>query len=199
MKLSKGLFIGLTGSIGSGKSTVTQYLVGKGFPVIDADLLARACVEPGKGAYLKIRAHFGDAYFYEDGHLNRKMLGDYVFSNPSALTFLNETIHPCVREEMEALYVHHSKAHKVVFADVPLLFESGLQSLFDAVWVVYTGYEEAKRRIVMRDGCTEQLAENKLKSQMPIEEKVDLGDEVIDNSGTMEDLYLAIEDLLGQI
>lgn len=199
MKLSKGRFIGLTGSIGSGKSTVTKYLLAKGFPVIDADLLARACVEPGKSAYLKIRAHFGDAYFYDDGQLNRKLLGEYVFSNPSALTFLNETIHPCVREEMMALYAQYALGHKVVFADVPLLYESGLEKLFDAVWVVHTDYEEAKRRIVMRDGCTEQLADQKLRSQMPIEAKAALANEVIDNSGTLEALFLKLEALLSQV
>lgn len=190
------LFIGLTGCIGTGKSTVSRYLKEKGYPVIDADALARKCVMPGEPAYYKLRAHFGDLFFFENGELDRKRLGAYVFGKPEALAFLNETIHPEVRREMLEQYECLSKTHAVVIADIPLLIESNLVTLFDSIWLVYAPFELSLQRIVARDDCDEDLARKKLQSQMSIEDKVPFADVVFKNIGTLESLYDAIEDAL---
>jgi dephospho-CoA kinase len=183
------LKIGLTGGIACGKSTVASMLVRRGANLIDADLLAREAVLPGTPALKQIAERFGASVIREDGTLDRKALGQIVFRDEAARKDLEAITHPPIRamlrERMEAF--EREMPDKPVVADIPLLFESKLQHLFDETLLVYIPAELQKRRLMERDGLTAEQAELRIAAQMPIEEKRKLADTVIDNSGSLEE------------
>jgi dephospho-CoA kinase len=189
-------FIGITGGIGSGKSTVTRYLRELGYPVIDADALARRAVEPGSPALKAVAETFGDEMLFEDGSLNRKKLGAMVFSDPEKLDLLNRIVHPEVERLLLAAYKAFSETHAVVFADVPLLYETGQEARYDAIWVVYAPRMVCVERIMSRDGATRDYAERQIEAQMSLEEKRERADVVLVNDDTPEKLYAQVENAL---
>ena len=181
--------IGLTGGIACGKSTVSAMLVRRGAILVDADQIAREVVEPGSPVLAEIAERFGAQVLQSDGSLNRKRLGEMIFRDPDLRRELNRIIHPPIRATMlERMRAGESRhPDKLVVADVPLLYESGLERMFEEVVVVYVPREVQLARLMRRDGLTRELAEERLSAQMPIEEKKRRADFVIDNSGTIEE------------
>ncbi|MBO1912007.1 dephospho-CoA kinase, partial [Microvirga sp. 3-52] len=177
--------IGLTGSIASGKSTVSNMLKERGFPIVDADKIARQVVEPGTPVIKKIAEHFGDEILNEDGSLNREKLGERIFKNGEERNKLNAIIHPAIRNEMirqKEQWI--SDGAKTVILDIPLLFESKLQSFVEKIIVVSVTPEIQKQRLIARNDLTEREATDRITSQLPMSEKESGADAIIDNNGT---------------
>jgi dephospho-CoA kinase len=179
--------IGLTGGIGSGKSTVAQFLRELGATVIDADEGARAAVEPGTTGFERVVAEFGEE-FVTDGKIDRARLAELVFEqDPDARRRLNSIVWPLVREWMaERQRDAQERGESVVVLEVPLLFEGGLHATMDAVIVVYIPSQLEVRRL-MEKGYTEEQARARMSAQLSLEEKARQADYVIDNSGTREE------------
>ncbi|MDR2087948.1 MAG: dephospho-CoA kinase [Clostridiales Family XIII bacterium] len=189
--------IGLTGGIGSGKSAAGEYLCEKGYAVIDADALAREAVAVGSAGLSDVAARFGEDVLLPDGSLDRKALAARVFSDADALAALNAILHGRILREMRARTRRLREAGaKVVFLNVPLLIETGMQSEVDAVWLVDADEEERVRRVVARDGVAPEDARRRIAAQLPSSEKRCCASETIDNSGTLGDLHAAMEALL---
>jgi dephospho-CoA kinase len=176
--------IGLTGGIGSGKSTVAAMLAGRGASVVDADLLAREVVEPGTPALAEIAAEFGPGVLLPDGRLDRPALGAIVFADAARRERLNAITHPRVGALMQSRIAEALASDApLVVVDVPLLFEGGRQELFEGVLLVWVPAEMQARRLVERDGMREDDARARIAAQMPIDDKRALADWVVDNSG----------------
>ncbi|WP_431089666.1 dephospho-CoA kinase [Paenibacillus sp. 8b26] len=187
--------IGLTGGIATGKSTVSALLVAKGALLIDADAIAREVMLPGHPVLAAVIQHFGQAVMNSDGTLHRKKLGEIVFGDPVQRQALNDITHPAIREEMRTRMESYEREHpdKLVLADIPLLYESGLEGLYDKIMVVYVPRDVQLQRLILRDGLTEEQAGLRLSSQMDIEHKRSLADIVIDNSGTQAETKQQID------
>lgn len=186
--------LGLTGGIATGKSTVSRYLAEKGYPIVDADLIARRVVEPETEGLAKIVAHFGQKIIKKDGSLDREKLGALVFSQPEKRLTLNailsQYIRRAIEEETAALV---NEKHPLVVLDIPLLYEAGYESDCDAVMVVYTTVEEQLKRLMTRNQLTEEEALNRIASQKSIEDKKMRADSVIDNNGARDQTYEQVE------
>ena len=191
--------IGLTGSIACGKSTVSDYLRSLGHPVVDADAISRALTAPGGAALPAVRETFGDAFFFPDGTLNRRTLGRHVFEQPDALARLNALLHPMILRETAAQLTALERAHGIVFGDVPLLYECGMQAQFDRIWVVSASRETQLARLLARDGLPESEAAPRIDAQMPLEEKRRLADAVISTEGPVEQTQAQVRRLLDAI
>lgn len=186
--------LGLTGSIGSGKSFVTSCMERLGAVAIRADDLAREVVAPGTPAYQEILEDFGPTVASPGGELDRKRLARIVFSDPKRRRRLEEIVHPRVRErELELIRLH--SAAPLIVLEIPLLFETDAQTLCDKVLVVTIGEEERLRRLAESRGMAPEEIRARLEAQMPQEEKVRRADFVIDNSGSREATREAAEQL----
>lgn len=176
--------IGLTGGIAAGKSTVSQMLVNRGAALIDADVVAREIMEPGHPVLQRVVERFGQEVLHNDGTLDRKKLGSIVFSDPTQREALEEITHPAIRSEMrEAMSrLEAENPRRLVIADIPLLYESGLENLYEEIMVVYVPREIQLDRLMQRDGLSLSGAEARLSAQMDIEFKKQRADIVIDNS-----------------
>ncbi|EMD38153.1 hypothetical protein CERSUDRAFT_113304 [Gelatoporia subvermispora B] len=194
------LVIGLTGGIATGKSTVSTLLQTHGVPVVDADVLAREVVQPGTPALAQIAAHFGAGVLRPDGALDRAALGAIVFADEAQRAVLNSIVHPAVRRAMfwEVLR-HWRRGERVCVLDVPLLIEGGLWKYVAKVVVVYCSPEIQLQRLMKRDRSSRQDASARLTAQLPIAEKVQYGDIVIDNSGTLQDLESQVSGLVTKL
>jgi len=193
------LIIGLTGSIGTGKSTVANKFKQLNIPVIDADLIAREVVEPGRDAYNEIVATFGEGILQSDKTLDRKQLGEIVFSDEQKRTQLNEIIHPAIREEMinqRDTYV--SQNIRCVVLDIPLLYESKLGHFVEKVIVVKTDRSIQLERILKRDDISETEAIQRIESQIDVAQKAEWADAVIDNNGTIAETERQLEKILSK-
>ena len=178
--------IGLTGNIGTGKSTILQMLAELGARVMDADQLSRMVMQPGGLAYEKVVRSFGSSILAEDGQIDRGRLGQIVFDDNQALRQLESIVHPAVyvraKEQIDAAQ------EPVVVLEAIKLLESGLTlGLCDAVWVVTAKPEMALTRLMAQRGMDEAEARRRLAHQMPEGEKVTQADVVIDNSGDPEE------------
>lgn len=198
---SRNYFVlGLTGSIGSGKSAAAQAFEKLGAAIVDADLLAREVVEPGSPGLNAISAQFGANFLTSAGTLDRKKLGQVVFSDQAQRKKLEAILHPLIRAAAQAKIQQltaqarsssavNNRARSVIIYVIPLLFEVPYQyPELDAVAVVSCVAEVAIKRIMARDSCSEELAMQKLATQLPIEEKVRMADFVITNDGTLQEL-----------
>lgn len=182
------MIIGLTGSIASGKSTVSEMLKSLGYPIIDADLVARQVVEPGSETLAQIEQAFGPDVIQENGTMDRAKVGEIIFNDPASRKILNDIIHPAIREEM--LRQRHDflgQGFKTIIMDIPLLFESRLQHLVDKILVVSVTEENQFSRLVERNGFTEKEARARISSQLPMSVKEDGADAVIYNNGTLDE------------
>ena len=189
--------IAITGGIGSGKTQVTNYLISKGFTVVDADRMSREMTSAGGKAMPYIMEHFGPSFIMEDGSLNRAAMRDLVFRHPDKKALLEEGTTKVVLEDIEA--IKREKAaddEKALFFDIPLLFETGSEDDYDAVWVVTADYEIRKNRVMARDGIDPAIIDLIMDSQEGEERKVQLADQVIYNNGTLEDLRDAVDSTL---
>lgn len=193
-------WIGLTGGIASGKSTVSRILKSHGFPVVDADALARQVVEPGSSGLAQVVAQFGTGVLNPDGSLDRKKLGQAVFGNPQKLLQLESILHPLIQAETRRQRTEcEQRGEKFAFYDVPLLFEKNLESQFDAVIVVRASESLQKLRMKQRDQLTETEISNRLSAQVPMAHKVAKATWVLDNEGSLADLEKATLDLIRKI
>ena len=199
------LLVGLTGSIATGKSTVSRMFAHLGARVLDADLLAREVVMPGQPAYLKIVEEFGQGVVQDDGTLDRKALGAIVFAEPARRKRLEEITHPAIAaRQQRILSVLDEEAFEgIVIWDVALLFETGGVAKMDRVVVVATDPETELARLMARDGMAEADARARIASQMPVAEKAKRAHYVIDNSGdriqTEGQVKAVYEALLGEL
>ena len=182
-----GFRIGLTGGIASGKSTVSGMLRQMGAVVVDTDQLAREVTSPGSEALAVISRQFGPEVLNPDGSLRRDVVGKIVFSNPAQKKWLESLLHPLIRKKAEeqARAALETGVGIVVF-DVPLLFESGWNEQVDSIWTVYVPPELQQQRLIRRDGYTIEDAKARIASQLPIGDKAERSDVVIDNSGDLE-------------
>ncbi len=187
--------VGITGGLGSGKTTVCDFLRQGRAPVISADEISRCLMRPGHPIYDRTVEEFGADVLDADGQLDRRLLGERVFSDAEARRRLNEITHPAIVDEMWR-QVSRAKGQgaQVVVLDVPLLYEAGLEAMCDEVWVVWCRPEQQVRRVVQRDGLSEDEARRRLEAQMPLEQKVQRADRVIDNSGSKESLVAQVEE-----
>ena len=182
------MIIGLTGSIASGKSTVSEMLKNSGYPIIDADLVARQVVEPGSDTLEQIEQAFGPEVIREDGTMDRAKVGDIIFNDPARRKVLNDIIHPAIRQEMmQQRHEYLIEGYKTIIMDIPLLFESRLQHLVDKILVVSVTEENQFNRLVERNGFTEKEARARISSQLPMSVKEDGADAVIYNNGTIDE------------
>jgi dephospho-CoA kinase len=191
------MIIGLTGSIASGKSTISAMLKEKGYPIIDADLVARLVVEPGTSTLSEIERVFGDQVMNKDGTLNREALGQLIFHEPAKRKQLNDLMHPAIRAEMlrqrDELF---ERGEKTLIMDIPLLFESRLQHFVDKILVVSVTEEMQLERLMQRNSLSEEEAKARIQSQLPISEKEKGADAVIYNNGSIEQSKVQLERIL---
>ncbi|MDQ0298597.1 dephospho-CoA kinase [Salibacterium salarium] len=193
------MIIGLTGGIASGKSLVSTELEQYGYPVIDADQIAREVAEPGELAYEQIVEHFGNEILELDGSLNRKKLGTLIFSDSEKRQILNQIMHPAIRKRMlEKKAMFEKQGYDVIVFDLPLLIENNLQFMVDKVLLVYVNKEEQKRRLIHRDQAGGEDANQRIASQMSLDEKLDYADAIIDNNTTREHTITQLKDILKQ-
>jgi dephospho-CoA kinase len=189
------LNIGLTGGIGSGKSTVAQFFKNKGAYLIDFDILAHKVEKPEEPAWKRIVEEYGPEILNDDRTINREKLGDIVFQDKEKLETLNSIVHPAVFEEWvrQMEEIKKEKENAIVISDIPLLIEVGLQKHVDLTVLVYLPPEEQIERIITRNGFTREEAEYRLRSQMSIDEKLPLADIVINNEGPPEKTRKIVE------
>ncbi|CCL99981.1 uncharacterized protein FIBRA_02006 [Fibroporia radiculosa] len=191
------LVVGLTGGIATGKSTVSTLLRERNVPIIDADVLARQVVAPGTPALKRITAHFGANILQPDGSLDRAKLGSIVFADETQRKKLNSIVHPAVRRAMLWGVVKcWVRGERVCVLDVPLLIEGGLWKFVAHVVVVYCSPELQLQRLMKRDSSSRENASARLNAQLPIAEKVEYADVVIDNSGSLHDLEAQVNSLI---
>lgn len=193
--------IGLTGGTGSGKSTVAAYLKGKGCHIIDADKISRELTAKGGEALGAIMSAFGQDVFFEDGSLDRKKLGTIVFNDTQKLKILEEII---TRKVIELTLQRIAKLkvqgnESIVVLDAPLLFECGMNDYTDENWLVICEQEQRVNRLMKRDGMERQSIFDRMANQLRDDEKIILADYIIDNSGTLEELYRQIDSLIERV
>ncbi|KAI8978028.1 dephospho-CoA kinase [Pilobolus umbonatus] len=192
--------VGLTGGISTGKSTVSQLLAKEGIPVIDADKIAREIVEPGKKANQLIRRHFGDEVFLPDGNIDRPKLGTIIFEDPNKRKILNKCTHPYVRMEMvKQAFLYWLKGADMVVLDVPLLIESHLDRFVGVVVVVYCSDMLQLQRLRKRDNISEEVAMHRIKAQMPMADKIEKADIIIDNSTDLIQLEQQVKRMVKKV
>lgn len=197
------MIVGLTGGLATGKSLVAGELKRLGAHIIDADLIAREVVEPGCPAYNDIVKEFGPGVVRPDGKLDRKALGNIVFTDPAALDRLNNITHPRIRERIrEEAERHEAEGDALIVLDVALLIEMGVKYQVKKIIVVAAEKEQQIERAMKRDGLSREEAERRLSCQMDIKEKLEYADYVIDNSTTREaalsQTRALFEELIGQ-
>lgn len=179
--------VGLTGQTGAGKSTVSKVFSDSGFSVINADSISRYVVEKGSECLNELSDFFGEMILNEDGTLNRKMLGDIVFSDKVKLDSLNSIIYPYITSEiLEQIKNYSAEGKKVILLDAPTLFESHSDDFCDIIISVLANPDTRRERIIKRDGITETQANNRMNSQLDAEFFSSHSDYVIDNNDSIE-------------
>ena len=191
--------IGLTGGIGTGKSTVSAYLAQKGCKIIDADLISHQMTEAGSPCLAEIKDAFGEDVFLRDGNLDRKKVGRLVFADAEKKETLEQIITRRVIEKtLRILQDCRARQETLVVLDAPLLFECGMQRYTDETWLVVCRTETRLRRIAARDGLAEEDIQKRIANQMSTEQKEKLADYIIDNSRDLAWLYAQIDTLLAK-
>ncbi|KAJ0052863.1 hypothetical protein Pint_01013 [Pistacia integerrima] len=192
--------VGLTGGIASGKSTVSNLFKANNIPVVDADLVARDVLKKGTGGWKKVVASFGEEILLANGEVDRPKLGQIVFSDPGKRQLLNRILAPYISSgiffEILKLWI---KGFKVIVLDIPLLFEAKMDKWTKPIIVVWVDPETQLRRLVGRDGTSEEDARNRINAQMPLDIKRSKADIVIDNSGSLDDLSEQFRKVLFQV
>ncbi|WP_363322164.1 dephospho-CoA kinase [Sporosarcina highlanderae] len=193
------MIIGLTGSIATGKSTVSRMLKEKGYPVVDADEISRQVVEPGSIVLDKIADVFGEDVIDQNGRLNREKLGSLIFKDKSQRKKLNEIMHPAVRQEMiRQKESWLEKGFNTVIMDIPLLFESKLESYVEKIIVVTATPAIQRERLIARNSLSGEEADARINSQLPITEKEEGADAVINNNDTLEETERQLDVILAK-
>ncbi|PEK99642.1 dephospho-CoA kinase [Bacillus sp. AFS017336] len=195
-----GKIFGLTGSIASGKSTVSNFLKELNVPIVDADVIAKEVVEIGQPAYEMIKEAFGSEILLESGEINRPLLGSIIFNNKEKRLQLNGIVHPEVRREMkEQADKYINQGEPLVILDIPLLYEGNSIELVEKVIVVTVSEENQLKRLMDRNGLSKEDARLRIASQIPVKEKAARADYVIDNNGDLDYTKRQVKDLLNKI
>ncbi len=194
------LWIGITGPIGGGKSTVSELLRQQGYPVVDADAVVHQLLSPGGVAEAAVFKTFGENLRNSQGALDRRALGQKVFADPSQLSLLEGVLHPLVRMAVaRQRQMLADQGHKVAFYDVPLLFEKSMQEQFDSVIVISASVDQRRARFKKRTGLSDSEFNARNQRQLPVEEKMRLANAVIQNDGEQQQLRLEIARVLQQL
>ena len=189
--------VGLTGGISSGKSTVSSYFKQLEIPVIDADEVARKVVEPNSQGAIEIKKAFGSDVFEEDGSLNRQKLGALIFSNAENRQKLDDLLQPLIKIMiLDEIEEYRQKGETMIVLDLPLLFEKQYEELCEEIIVVYIPKELQLERLMKRNQYTKQEALSRIDSQLSIEEKRKRATVLLDNQGTIQQLYQQVEQWL---
>ena len=188
--------IGITGSIACGKSTVSDYLIAKGYTIIDADKIGHVALT-SNDVKRKLSEKFGDEIL-ENNEISREKLGKLVFGNNNNLKKLNNIIHPKIKELILKLQVEH-KNENLVFLDIALLYEANFVDLVEKVAVVYVDEDVQLERLMTRNFLSKEEALKRIESQMSPQEKASLGDFVINNSYRKEDTFQQIDEILEKL
>ena len=189
------LLVGLTGGIGSGKSTVARMLEERSAVVFDADLLAREAVEPGTPGHTAVIERFGADVLAPGGELDREALASIVFADPSARRDLEQIVHPEVRRLFaEGSEAYHDTDRIVVFS-APLLVESGMHTAFEILVVVSATVATQVERLMRQRGMSEAAIRARIDAQAPLEDKAAVADFLVDNEGTLAELESQVERL----
>ena len=188
--------IGITGSIACGKSTVSDYLIAKGYTIIDADKLGHVALT-SDDVKRKLAEKFGDKIL-ENNEISREKLGKLVFGNDDNLKILNSIIHPKIKELILKLQEEH-KDKNLVFLDIALLYEANFVDLVEKVAVVYVDEDVQLERLMTRNSLSKEEAIKRIESQMSPREKAALGDFVINNSYSKEDTFQQIDEILEKL
>ncbi|MFW5458049.1 dephospho-CoA kinase [Streptococcus hyovaginalis] len=191
--------IGITGSIASGKSTVTNYLRQTGFQVIDADAIVHELQAKGGKLYDILVDFYGKKILAPNGEIDRQTLSEQFFSDKTVRAEVSALQNTIIRQELLARRDDLLQKHEVVFMDIPLLFELDYQSQLDQVWLVYLDPAQQLERLMKRNNYTEEQAKKRIATQLSLEEKKKLADQVIDNSGELSATYEQLDDLLEEI
>ena len=188
MSANRNIYIvGLTGGIASGKSEAAKFLENLGAHCIDADAISHFLTGEGGPLLTDIRAVFGDAVFCKDGMLDRRALAEIVFNNEEARRMLDGITHPSIQKAMlDEVEDAEENGEKLVFLNVPLLFETGMDALCDETWLINTDPDLQLSRLMQRDDLDEMQALSRVRSQMSAEEKQERADLVIDNNKNLE-------------
>ena len=180
------IVLGLTGSISTGKSTVSKLFKELGYPVVDADIGAREVVQPGTDGLNQIKETFGKQVILDDGTLNRAALGEIIFNNEKQRELLNGILSEHIRQWVVSKKDDYLKQKPAILVlDIPLLFESGYEKEVDQIMVVATSEEVQLERLMERDGIKREEALKKINAQWSISKKIPLGNSIIDNNGTL--------------
>jgi dephospho-CoA kinase len=191
------MLICITGGIASGKSTVSEIIKKEGLPVIDTDEVYHSIVKKGGSVYNKIVEYFGKEILAKNGEIDRRKLGSIVFSSSEKRKKLNHLTHPeIIKKTFEEVNKLIEKGEKVIFVVIPLLFEAGDPSFFKQIWVVYCSEETQIKRLKKRDNLTDEDAKQRIKSQIPLKEKIKKADVVISSDKSLKDME---EDVKKQI
>ena len=188
--------IGITGSIACGKSTVSDYLIAKGYTIIDADKLGHVALT-SDDVKRKLAEKFGDEIL-ENNEISREKVGKLVFGNDDNLKILNSIIHPKIKELILKLQEEH-KDENLVFLDIALLYEANFVDLVEKVAVVYIDEDVQLERLMTRNSLSKEEAIKRIESQMSPREKAALGDFVINNSYSKEDTFQQIDEILEKL
>lgn len=187
--------IGLTGGIGMGKTTISDYLAAKQIPIFDADVYAREAVEQGSVVLAEIVERYGTSILLPDGTLDRRRLAGIIFDSPPEKIWVEQQIHPFVRDRLETELLRFADT-PILLLVIPLLFETRMTDLVTEIWVVRTHEEQQKQRLKERDRLNPNEIRARIDGQMAIERKVQQADVVIDNSSTLEALYQQVDEAL---
>lgn len=191
--------IGITGGIASGKSTVTNYLRQKGYQVIDADQVVHELQAKGGKLYQALVNWLGSAILNEAGELDRPKLSQLIFSSQENLAKSSQLQNDIIRKELANRRNQLAKTEETFFMDIPLLFEQDYADWFDEVWLVYVNPETQIKRLKARNGYSQEEAQQRLASQMKLEDKVPYADFVIKNDGNLEELIEQIDKKLRRL
>lgn len=190
-------WIGLTGGIATGKSAAKNLIQSLGFPVIDADELARQVVEPSHEGYQQVKQHFGLSILNPDHSLNRSALAEIIFNSAEKRLLLESLLHPLIQHEVKVLKEKYRAENNVLcFYDVPLLFEKKLASQFDCTVLIWCDEATQKARLMQRNQISEEQAFMRIKSQLKLAEKLPLATYCVDNSTHLGSLELQIKNLI---
>jgi len=182
------LLVGLTGGIGSGKSTVARMLEKRGAVVFDADVLARQAVAPGTPGFENVVERFGPNVLAPGGGLDREALGSIVFADPAARRDLEGIVHPEVRRMFAEGCEEYRDSDRVVVFSAPLLVETGMHTAFDLLIVVSAPVATQIERLMRDRGMPERAVQARIDAQLPLEAKAEVADVLVDNEGTLQDL-----------
>jgi len=188
-KMKKAFSIGLTGGIATGKTTVLKEFARRGLPTISSDVLSHECLRPGHPCYRRIVKHFGKGILASDRKIDRLHLGSIVFTDARERKWLERVIHPHVIRALQAFVRKHRGP---VVLDIPLLFEGKLQRLVDTTLLVTSSLNAQLDRIRKRDGLPRKMALQRIRAQMPLNQKRKIADYVIPNQGRQSELQNAV-------